>query len=135
MKCQNLWVEYFLNSFIYYNLKDFVSIFTQTLVKKRPNLSLDRWRKSTYTDKLRLNYIKLDKEGYDVCNLNRTCLGPMLRLKGILHSNLKQTKHIVRCVVNKVMNNINLNYYYIILIKVRNDLKMVSLVCIYWTGF
>lgn len=86
---------------------------------------------TTYKDKLPLNYIKLDKEDDDVYSLHRTCLGPMLRLQGILHSNLKQTKHIVRCVVNKVMNNINLNYYYIILIKVRNDLKMVSLVCIY----
>lgn len=57
---------------------------------------------------LRLNYIKLDKEGYDVYNLNRTCLGPMLRLQGILHNNLKQTKHIVKCVVNKDMNYINL---------------------------
>lgn len=44
-------------------------------------------RSRTGTDKLRLNYIKLDKEGDDVYNLHRTCPGPMLRLQGILHSN------------------------------------------------
>lgn len=51
---------------------------------------------TTYKDKLRLNYIKLDKEDDDVYSLHRTCLGPMLRLQGILYSNLKQTKHIVK---------------------------------------
>lgn len=85
---------------------------------------------ATYKDKLPLNYIKLDKEDDDVYSLHRTCLGPMLRLQGILHSNLKQTKHNVRCEVNKNTNHINFYYYYIILLKVKIDLKRV-----FWSLF
>lgn len=58
---------------------------------------------TTYTDKLWPNYTILDKEGDDVYSLHRTCLGPMLRLQGILHNNLKQTKY---CDVNhKYLND------------------------------
>lgn len=57
-------------------------------MKKRLKLLFDRSKITTYTNKLRLNYIIVDREGDDVYSLHRTCPGPMLRLQGILHSNL-----------------------------------------------
>lgn len=114
MKCQNWRVKYFLNSFSQ-NLKHFFFNFYVNLSEKANHYYIIEKKK--YTNKPRLSYIILDKEDDDVYSLHRTCLGPMLRLQGILHSILKQTKHSVRCVVNNDLNYIYLYDNYIILIK------------------